>query len=92
MGDAHAATVAAAERAFLARLDGGCQVPMGCHAELRDDLLHVRGVITDPGGRPCFTAARVGPPETAPELGKAVAELLLRLGADAVLAALAHKT
>ncbi|MFZ6177679.1 hydroxymethylbilane synthase [Nannocystis pusilla] len=92
LGDAHAATVAAAERAFLARLDGGCQVPMGCHAELRDDLLHVRGVITDPGGRPCFTAARVGPPDTAPELGTAVAELLLRLGADAVLAALAHKT
>lgn len=92
LGDATAAIAAAAERAFLARLDGGCQVPMGCHAELRDDLLHVRGVITDPTGRPCFTAARTGPPADAAELGTAVAELLLRLGADAVLAALAHKT
>ncbi|WP_263429635.1 hydroxymethylbilane synthase [Nannocystis pusilla] len=92
LGDERAATVAAAERAFLARLDGGCQVPMGCHAELRDELLHVRGVVTDPGGRPCFTAARVGPPAEAAELGTAVAELLLRLGADAVLAALAHRT
>ncbi|MDC0669531.1 hydroxymethylbilane synthase [Nannocystis radixulma] len=92
LNDERAATVAAAERSFLARLDGGCQVPMGCHAELRDELLHVRGVVTDPGGRPCFTAARVGPPTEAAELGTAVAELLLRLGADAVLAALAHRT
>ncbi|MDC0722907.1 hydroxymethylbilane synthase [Nannocystis bainbridge] len=92
LNDAHAATVAAAERSFLARLDGGCQVPMGCHAELQGELLHVRGVITDPSGRPCFTAARVGPPADAADLGTAVAELLLRLGADAVLAALAHKT
>lgn len=92
LGDELAATVAAAERAFLARLDGGCQVPMGCHAELRGDVLHVRGVVTDPSGRPCFTAARVGPPGTAADLGTAVAELLLRLGADAVLAALAHRT
>jgi hydroxymethylbilane synthase len=89
--DETASTAAAAERAFLARLEGGCQVPMGCHAELRDGLLHVRGVITDPSGRPCFTAARVGQPAAAADLGTAVAELLLRLGGDAVLAALAHK-
>lgn len=91
LGDPATAVVAAAERAFLARLDGGCQVPMGCHAEHRGDLLHVRGVIIDPSGRPCFTAARVGPPGEAAELGTAVAELLLRLGGDVVLAALAPR-
>src|SRR5690606_33626986 len=77
LGDPTAAIVAAAERSFLARLDGGCQVPMGCHAELRGDLLHVRGVVIDPVGRPCFTATRVGPPADAEALGTAVAELLL---------------
>jgi hydroxymethylbilane synthase len=88
LDDPSAATMAAAERAFLARLDGGCQVPMGCHAVLEGDELHVRGVIIHPSGRPCFTATRVGPRAGAAELGTAVAELLLRLGADAVLASL----
>lgn len=90
LGDPAAATMAAAERAFLARLDGGCQVPMGCHATLHGDQLHVRGVIADPAGRPCFTATRVGPHAAAADLGTALAELLLRLGADSVLDRLAH--
>lgn len=88
LDDPSAATMAAAERAFLARLDGGCQVPMGCHAVLGGDELHVRGVVIHPSGRPCFTATRVGPRAQAAELGTAVAELLLRLGADAVLSSL----
>lgn len=90
LGDAAATTMAAAERAFLARLDGGCQVPMGCHASLDGDTLHLRGVIADPAGRPCFTATRVGPPADAEAMGTALAELLLRLGGDAVLGRLAH--
>jgi hydroxymethylbilane synthase len=90
LGDESAAVMAAAERAFLARLDGGCQVPMGCHAELRADELHVRGVVADPSGRPVFTGTRVGPPAEAARLGRELAELLLRLGADTVLSALAH--
>ncbi|HEY8376566.1 MAG TPA: hydroxymethylbilane synthase [Nannocystis sp.] len=92
LADPDAATAAAAERSFLARLDGGCQVPMGCHAVLQGDLLHVRGVIADPSGRPCFTATRVGPRDSAADLGTALAELLLRLGADAVLTALAKRS
>jgi hydroxymethylbilane synthase len=93
LGDADAAVMAACERAFLARLDGGCQVPMGCHAELREgDRLHVRGVVADPAGRPVFTATREGPRAEAALLGRGLAELLLQLGADEVLTALAHST
>jgi hydroxymethylbilane synthase len=88
LGDADAAVMAAAERAFLARLDGGCQVPMGCHATLQaDDRLHLRGVVADPAGRPVFTATREGPRGEAAQLGRGLAELLLQLGADEVLAA-----
>jgi len=91
LGDADAAVMAAAERAFLARLDGGCQVPMGCNATLHADALHLRGVIADPAGRPVFSATSEGRPEDAARLGRELAELLLRLGADEVLAALAHR-
>jgi hydroxymethylbilane synthase len=90
LGDADATTMATAERAFLARLDGGCQVPMGCHATLTGGELHVRGVIADPAGRPVFAATRTGPAAEAAELGRGLAELLLGLGADQVLEALAH--
>jgi hydroxymethylbilane synthase len=91
LGDGDASVMAAAERSFLSRLDGGCQVPMGCNAELREGSLHLRGVIADPAGRPVFTATREGRPEDAVSLGRELAELLLRLGADRVLEALAHK-
>ena len=93
LGDADAAVMAAAERSFLARLDGGCQVPMGCHAELCGaDGLHLRGVIADPSGRPLFSATREARRADAAQAGRELAELLLRLGADQVLAALAHRT
>lgn len=90
LADADACTMATAERAFLARLDGGCQVPMGCHATLAGGELHVRGVIADPAGRPVFSGSRVGEPADAAAIGRELAELLLRLGADRVLDALAH--
>lgn len=92
LSDPRTAPLAAAERAFLARLDGGCQVPMGCFAERHGDDLHVRGVIIHPAGHPCFTATRVGPESAADQLGTDLAELLLRLGADSVLSALAHRS
>jgi hypothetical protein len=48
-------------------------------------------VIADPAGRPVYSATREGRPEDAATLGRELAELLLRLGADQVLAALAHR-
>jgi len=91
MNDADAATMAAGERAFLARLDGGCQVPMGCNATLvGEDSVHLRGVVADPAGRPVFSGTREGPRIEAAKLGRELAEMLLQVGADVVLKALAH--
>lgn len=83
---------AKAERAFLSRLDGGCQVPMGCYAELRaDDIVTVNGVICDPAGRPCFIATKVGAPATIEATAIDLAENLLKLGARRVLDSLAGR-
>ncbi|MCA9694644.1 MAG: hydroxymethylbilane synthase [Myxococcales bacterium] len=90
LNDEDAADMAAAERAFLARLEGGCQVPMGCHAVLHDGRVRVAGVVADPSGRPYFEASRDGARKDAAAIGQALAEELLELGADKVLAALAH--
>ncbi|MEE9386687.1 MAG: hydroxymethylbilane synthase [Nannocystaceae bacterium] len=89
----HAATrvAATAERAFLARLDGGCQIPLGCYAELRaEDVLTANGVVADPSGRPCFIVTKAGKPDKAQGIGEALAETLLRLGAGRVIDRLVH--
>nr|ACJ66828.1 porphobilinogen deaminase [uncultured bacterium pSY1435] len=83
---ADTATLAAAERGFLARLEGGCQVPMACHARLDAGVLHVRGLVVGIGGEPLFDAREQGEPSAAAQLGRTVAEQLLVLGAAEILA------
>jgi hydroxymethylbilane synthase len=83
---AETATLAAAERGFLARLEGGCQVPMACHARLDAGALHVRGLVVGVGGEPLFEAREVGDPSAAAQLGRVVAERLLDMGAAEILA------
>lgn len=39
-----------AERALLATLGGGCQVPVGGHAVLRDGVVHLRAIVATPDG------------------------------------------
>jgi len=80
------AIVAAAERGFLRRLEGGCQVPMACYATLAgDQRVHVRGLVVDPEGEPLFDARTSGPPSAAAELGRELAETLLGLGASGII-------
>jgi hydroxymethylbilane synthase len=80
------ATLAAAERGFLARLEGGCQVPMACYARLDAAGLHVRGLVVGVGGEPLFEARDLGDPSTAAQLGRTIAERLLAMGAAEILA------
>ncbi|MCA9713850.1 MAG: hydroxymethylbilane synthase, partial [Myxococcales bacterium] len=87
--DVDAADMAAAERAFLARLEGGCQVPMGCLAVLDGARMRVRGVVADPSGAPYYEADLEGPRADAAALGHALAGALLDQGAREVLRALA---
>ncbi|MFO7567373.1 MAG: hydroxymethylbilane synthase [Enhygromyxa sp.] len=85
------AILAAAERAFLQRLEGGCQVPMACHAQLEGGQLRVRGLVVDPSGEPLFEARASGAPSEAAKLGRELAEALLERGAGEIIAALARR-
>jgi len=86
LSDASTAVQAAAERAFLRRLDADCTVPLGCHAALSaDGSLTVRGLVVHPSGRPCYSAIKVGDRKDADRLGVELAEALLRLGAQEVI-------
>jgi hydroxymethylbilane synthase len=73
-----------AERAFLYKIEGGCQVPIAGYAELNDnnDIVLV-GLVGSPDGKVILQARMVG---TDPiKLGEAVAEQLLEKGAKKIL-------
>ena len=73
----------AAERAFLAKLDGSCRTPIAGLAELVDGSLVFRGMILTPDGREWHETRRQGRPEEAIRLAEdAAAELIARAGAN----------
>lgn len=74
-----------AERAMNARLEGGCQVPIGGYAELNGSELHLRGMVGEPDGSRLLRAELQGPASQAEQLGAKVAEMLLTQGAKTIL-------
>jgi hydroxymethylbilane synthase len=73
----------AAERAFLAVLDGSCRTPIGGHAEVTGGRIRFRGMILKPDGSDALEVTREGPRGSAAELGAdAGRELRDRGGAD----------
>lgn len=74
-----------AERALNKRLNGGCQVPIACYAELEGEQLWLRGLVGQPDGGLLLRAEARGPIAEPEELGVRVAEDLLAQGAAAIL-------
>ena len=84
----HAPTAAevAAERSFLSRLGGGCQVPVGARAVVAGDAITMVGIVASPDGKSLKRGERSGKFVDAVKLGVELAEELLRAGADRILA------
>jgi hydroxymethylbilane synthase len=81
--DADTAAAVAAERAFLAVLDGSCRTPIGGHAKIEGGTLRFRGIIVKPDGSEAFEVLREGRRENAAALGAdAGRELRERASAD----------
>ncbi len=81
--DPDTAMAVAAERAFLAVLDGSCRTPIGGYARLRGQAVHFRGIIVKPDGSEAFEVEREGRREDAAKLGAdAGRELRERASAD----------
>lgn len=62
----------AAERAFLAALDGSCETPIAALAELDAGQVRLRGEILRPDGSEVLTDADIAPAEDAAEMGRAM--------------------
>lgn len=76
-----------AERALNRRLEGGCQVPIAAYALLEDnDVLWLRGLVGAVDGTEILRVEGRAPRAEGERLGRELAEELLALGADRVLA------
>jgi len=74
-----------AERAFLQRLEGGCQVPVAGLARISSERLFLAGLVAGVDGRRVVKGRVEGPLEQNTELGVRLAEELLGRGADEIL-------
>lgn len=74
-----------AERAFLRRLEGGCQVPIGAHATLEADDVTLEGMVGSLDGTVVFRKRISGKAENAEFLGTKLADELIVLGARELL-------
>jgi len=74
-----------AERAFLTRLEGGCQVPIAGHATLEDGQLRLTGLVCDLDGQTMVRETLEGPAPQAESIGLELAERLLARGARTIL-------
>jgi hydroxymethylbilane synthase len=74
-----------AERAFLAVLEGGCQIPVGCVSRIQDASLKLEGLVADLDGQRIFRESLTGPMDQAGEIGVRLALTLVEQGAGEVL-------
>ena len=80
LNDEATVACAKAERAFLARVEGGCQVPVGVYATPEDGGLHVEAVIASLDGKRLYRDHVSGQVKDAEPLGTRLAVKLLDMG------------
>jgi hydroxymethylbilane synthase len=85
--DAATSAEVSAERALLARLGGGCHVPVGARARVEGETLSLIGAVAKPNGKAICKGIIEGKVTIAREIGRRLAEQLIRDGADKILAA-----
>lgn len=74
-----------AERSFLRALEGGCQVPIGAYAGLKDDKIYLEGMAGSLDGSVNLRDFVSGEKENAVRLGERLAENLIEKGAGKLL-------
>jgi hydroxymethylbilane synthase len=83
LDDVSARATTSCERALLNKLGGGCQVPIGALAEIRDGKLYLDAIVARPDGTKVLHESRSG--DDPIQLGEAVGETLLQQGGAEIL-------
>ena len=80
-----------AERAFLRELEGGCQVPIGVNSIIENDKLNLTGMVASIDGNKLIKDISIGNVNAPEEVGKKLAEKLIKQGADKILSEIFEK-
>lgn len=81
-----------AERALLAALEGGCQVPVAAHATAAGETLTLDALVASLDGSRILRVERQGPLAEPEALGREAADALLMAGAGVLLEAVRNLT
>lgn len=73
------------ERAFLRRLEGGCQAPIAGHSVITGEKICMKGIVADLDGKTFIEQVIEGPAADAEKLGLELAEKVLDAGAKEIL-------
>ena len=74
-----------AERGFLARLEGGCQVPIGAFAEVSGSQVTLTGLVASVDGATMVKKEATANCEDAESMGRDLAEEILGMGGKEIL-------
>ena len=85
LNDAKTRAAVTAERAFLRKVEGGCQVPVGVHASLKEGKLYVEAIIAELDGSHIIKDSVTGTPADAEALGNALADKMLAAGGREIM-------
>jgi len=85
LDDAESRACVTAERALLHELQGGCQVPLGAWAQLRNGELHLEAAVFSADGREFIRREARADSADPAGAGKRLGQILLEAGADRIL-------
>lgn len=74
-----------AERAYLAEVEGGCQIPIGVYATLQQDILTLEAAILSVDGKRQVRQTISGSSQKAKQLGQTLAQDMLNAGGRKIL-------
>jgi len=78
-------TAVLGERAFLNRLEGGCQVPIAALGRVLRDQITISGLVADTDGQTIFKETLSGPANASEAIGTDLADRLAARGARDIL-------
>jgi hydroxymethylbilane synthase len=85
LADPNSRACVTAERALLAELEGGCQVPLGAWASIEAGFLTLDACVVSPDGSEYIRLSRFGSMQAAETIGKKLGEEFRAAGADKIL-------
>ncbi len=92
LNDPPSAVAISAERAFLRKLGGGCQVPVAAFAQTSGIILRINGLVATTDGKTITRHVLEGTLKESESLGTRLANILLERGAGEILEEIYRKS